>query len=212
MVKTRAVFFWMTGVITPNLLTLATRALANLGKPEANLLALPGWSWLVQGLACGQVDGPAFCTAICQQCGLVIPAGELERQILAQLTPGSKVLETINLLPEAYERWLVVDLPRAWLDAAAGRVGLEPSFQAGRQVVLPESGLAETMPAALDYLAGKAHIPLAEGLLIDASNRRAVQALRHGMQAAIFLDARRLEREFILRYFIDRPQPAHKPN
>lgn len=210
MVKTRALFFWLSGVIVPSLQTLLARALSDCGKSEVNLPGLTGFAGLCERLALGRIDSPAFCAALCEQTRLAAGPLELEAKIRERLKPLPRVLATIELLPEAYERWLVVDLPQGWLAETEG-LDLKRYFRQDRQVLLAGSGLPRLMPDVLYFLARRSQVPLEEGLLIDASARRVVQALNHGTQAAIFVDARRMEREFVMRYFIDRPQPGHKP-
>ena len=211
MVKTGAIYFWLSGTIAPSVPGLLRQALAELGKPDENLLGHPGFASLCEALALGRASPRSFCGTIAEMVGLTIKAELLEGKILKHIEADTRALKTIDRLPEVYERWLVVDYPPAWFEAAAERMGVRRFFQSDRIIKLAECGLEQLMPDAVDYLARKPGIPPAERLLIDVSHRRAIQALRSGMHAAIYVDPRRLEREFTMRYLIPGSQPIHQP-
>lgn len=208
----RGIFFWLTGVYTQPFDTLIAQALNQTKGMAVNPLALPNFTVQVEGLATGKIDGLDFCQALNQAAGIKGSPAALRDQILDCITPNPGVTEATRLLPKHIQRWLVVDLPVEWFEKIAGQLELLTCFVPERIIFLPASKLQRLIPDAFYHLAYRAQLPMQECLLIDASARRAVQALKHGLSTEIFVDTRRLERTFVMREFIDRPHPVHKPN
>ncbi len=208
----RGIFFWLTGVYTQPFHTLIAQALNQTKRMAINPLALPNFAVQVEELATGNIDGLAFCQVLNQSAGIKGGPAALRDQILDCITPNPGVIEATRKLPEHIQRWLVVDLPVEWFEKIAGQLELLTSFVPERIIFLPTSKLQRLIPDAFYHLAYRAQLPMQECLLIDASARRAVQALKHGLSTEIFVDTRRLERMFVMREFIDRPHPVHKPN
>lgn len=208
----RAVFFWLSGVYTQPFISLAAQALNQTGGRAINPLALPQYAALIEQLVIGQIDGYEFCQRIGESAGIASHPSALADAILGSVTPSPVALTATGLLPTAFQRWLVVDLPVDWFESLAGRLGLGDCFSPEKRIFLPTSRLPQLIPDVFYHMAYCAQLPIQECLLIDASARRAVQALRHGLSTEIFLDGRQLERAFILRKFISRPHPVHKPD
>jgi FMN phosphatase YigB (HAD superfamily) len=206
------IFFWLTGVYTQPFQTLIAQALIQTKRMAVNPLALPNFAVQVEGLATGKIDGLAFCRELNGSAGIKGDPAALREQILDGITPNPGVVEATRLLPEHIQRWLVVDLPIDWFEKIAGQLELLTCFVPEQIIFLPTSKLQRLIPDAFYHLAYRAQLPMQECLLIDASARRAVQALKHGLSTEIFVDTRRLERTFVMREFIDRPHPVHKPN
>ncbi len=211
MLQTRALFFWMDGIITPSLYDLLSQAIFDLAKTRVNLLALPNYPRLCEALTLGQIDDLDFFHSISAAASLEIQPQALRERLLSRLSANPGVIPIIQLLPEAYDRWLVIAFPDDWFDQTAERVGVLACFPTEKMIRLPHSGLKQLIPDVFDFLPARAGAPVESALLFDASSRRCVQGLNHGLPTALYVDNRRLEREFIMRGFIDRPQPVHKP-
>ena len=207
----RGIFFWLTGVYTQPFHILIAQALNQTKRMAVNPLALPNFAAQVEGLATGTIDGLAFCQALNQSAGIKGSPAALRDQILDCIIPNPGVIKATHILPEPIQRWLVVDLPVEWFEKIAGQLELLTCFVPERIILLPTSKLQRLIPNVFDHLAIQAQLPLQQCLLIDASHRRAVQALNHGLSTELYVDNRRLERALILRKLIDRLQPVHKP-
>lgn len=210
--KTKAIFFWMSGIITPSIPEILSKVLLDSGKQDVNLLALPNFQKLCDELTIGKIDELKFCNAICEMTGLKMKPKIFQEKILDAVSLNASVKRIINLLPENYDRWLVVDFPKSWFDHVSQNQAVSASFFQDNIVLLSKSKLMNVIPDVFYHLAYCAHVPLDEGLWIDASAKRTVEALNQGMQAAVFVDPRRLEREFTMRYFVTLPQPVHRPD
>jgi hypothetical protein len=209
--ETRAIFFWLSGTFTQPLPALFAQALnEGCGRP-VNPLALVGFAAQVEELATGKIAGLSFCQTLSESAGSKVSPEALCDRILEGVIPNLGAVEATRLLPESLERWLVVDLPVDWFERIAGRLGLKACFAPERTVYLPASQLPRLIPDVFYRLGFLAQLSLQDCLLIDASARRAVQALKHGLSTELYVDNRRLERMFVMRKFIDRPQPVHKP-
>jgi hypothetical protein len=207
----RGIFFWFSGVYTQPLLALLAQTLSQDCGRAVNPLALPNYAAQVEWLATGRMDDLAFCQALGKAFGAKSSPAELRDRILDGMIPNQGAFEVARMLPEAIQRWLVVDLPAKWFERVDWLLGLHACFPPERRISLPASYLERLIPDVFDHLAIQAQLPLQECLLIDASTRRAVQALNHGLSTELYVDNRRLERALVLRNIIDRPQPVHKP-
>lgn len=118
----------------------------------------------------------------------------------AMVTPS--VLETLDKLPVKYERWLIVDFPRDWFNAIQQRLGLGEFFSLDRTLFTSELGLTHLVPEIFSQTTSRSGYPRNEIILVDGDTPRAVQAVREGYSATIFIDARRLKRDFVLRKLI----------
>jgi hypothetical protein len=211
MPDTRAVFFWMGGVITQALEPLLTQALADCGQSGLNLLARPGFAQACADLTLGKRTDLDFCRDLCALAGADCTPGELGAAVIRAFAPTPGVIQTVDLLPPAYQRWLIVDFPRAWFEPVCQRLAIRPCFPAERTVFLPECGLSDLIPDVFDRLAARAQLTMQQCLVLDGSSHRAVAALDRGFPSAIFVDARRLAREFVLRQFTARVPLEHRP-
>jgi hypothetical protein len=211
MPDTKAVFFWMGGVITQAIEPLLCRALAACGQTGTNLLVRPGFSSACQSLALGKLDGLGFCREICAMAEAAISPEALQAALIAAFDPTPGVIQEIDRLPSAYRRWLIVDVPRTWFEQVCERLLIHPCFPPGGLIFLAETGLDRLEPDIYDYLAVRAGLRLDQCLVLDRSSHRAVAALDHGFPSAIFVDARRLEREFVLRQFTAKLPLEHRP-
>ncbi len=210
--ETHSVFFWMDGVVTPPFSIILSKVLNDLGKNRVNLFALPNFAGLCDGLALGQIDDLTFCRSIGESAQLTIEPWALRERVIAAIAANPRVIQIIQLLPEPYERWLVIPFPASWFDQVAERLSILQCFTADKLIRLSQSGLGQVIPDVFYHLAWRAQITLPTGLLVDASSRRCVLSLNHGLPSAIYVDPRRLEREFIMRHFINQPQPMHRPD
>jgi len=205
-------FFWMGGVVTQPLEPLLSTALQDAGSPPVNLPAREGFAQACEKLTLGALDELDFFREIASMAGVPAPPEKLREALLARVSALPDILPTIDLLPPSFGRWLVVDFPRAWFELLKDRLGLAPIFQDDHILFLDESGLKSLVPDAFFYLAHRTGHRLTQCLLFDADSHHCVSALYHGFPAAIQVDARRLNREFLLREFIPRGPLEHRPS
>ncbi len=211
MPDTRAIFFWMGGVLTQSVEPLMRSALSACGQPEVNLYSIPGFNNIVERLAIGQIGENEFCRAICKMRETGTTPEMLREAAVAALAPVTRVCQTINLLPESYTRWLIVDYPQSWFEQARNRLQVDSCFSANHIIFLQDSHLDRLVPDIFHYLAQCAGFHLDQCLGFFASSRRAVAALHHGFPSAIFVDAARMEREFVMRGFTGKVSLEHRP-
>jgi hypothetical protein len=211
MPDTHAVFFRLGGVLTQAPEPLLREALASYGFPETNLYSVPGFSQACEQLALGQLDGIAFCRLISEISRTGVSADALQDALLAAFTPMPEVVSSINLLPEKYIRWLVVDYPRPWFGHIFDRLLVYDCFCDENILFLTEMNLPHFVPDALEALVQRSGYRRDQCLFLDYSSQRAVSALDAGYLPVIFVDATLLRREFILRHFTSSEPLEHRP-
>jgi beta-phosphoglucomutase-like phosphatase (HAD superfamily) len=211
MPDTRAIFFWMGGVLTQSIEPLMQAALAACGQPEVNLFSARGFASVCESLALGQLDDLAFCQAVCEMSGAKRSPEEFGNAVIASFSPVPRVIQTIERLPDTIQRWLIIDYPRSWFDQTRQRLSIHPCFHNEHLLFLQDSQLNRLVPDVFDFLAQQAKFRVDQCLVVDSNSHRAVAALDHGFPAAIFVDSVRLEREFVLRQFTARIPLEHRP-
>jgi hypothetical protein len=144
-------------------------------------------------LAAGQEDAGQFCSRAAGA------AGERSTMLCASLAAGVDALpgmpDLIAEMAQTCEVRLVSDYPAVWLLPALARSGLAHCFSAaGISYVADLGGFA----GILDALVTIGVISPGHTLWVDAHSPRTSEALRKGVDANIFVDARRLRRDLAL--------------
>ncbi len=186
---TRLVFM-AGGVVLPTLAEAATALLApdHTLRPE-QLLDL-------QAAACALADGrnrsEEFCARAAGICAREAAAGLLDERLAERLVAQPGMPDLIAKLAEALEVRLVSDYPPGWLLPALARSELARCFPAAEiAYTMDLGGLAGLFDA---LVADRVLLP-GQAIWVDAHSARTSAALRRGIDAAIFVDARRLRRD-----------------
>jgi len=210
--QTKAILFWMSGVVTQPVSTAAAGLLQAAGRPGVQVGVLPEFIQAHEQFTLGQMGDLDFCRQLGRLTRLESEPDALRQKMLAAFAPESLTLDVIRALPEAIERWLVVDLPRAWYEALAGRLSLPSCFAPERLVFLDQSGLKRLVPDVFYYLSQCARQEAGGCLLIDPRLRRAMAGIDHGFPSAHHVNLRLLKQEFYLRGFTGRTSLSHNPD
>ncbi|MDD5371189.1 MAG: hypothetical protein PHQ40_19070 [Anaerolineaceae bacterium] len=211
MPDTRAIFFWMGGVLTQSIESLLRSALAACGRPETNPFSAPGFASNCERLALGQLDDLTFCQAVCEISGAKSSPAKFRETVIATFSPLPGVTQAVQRLPDTIQRWLIIDYPRSWFDQVCERLLIQPCFPPERLLFLQDSRLNRLAPDVFDFLAQRSKFRADQCLVVDSNSHRAVAALDHGFPAAIFAGSDRLVREFIMRQFTARIPLEHRP-
>lgn len=200
--------YWMGGVMTQPISTLLAKVISETGS-HVNVLGLPGFERRCEELTLGKMDDLTFLQSICSDAKADLKPEELRTKLLAAMEPVADVVETINLLPDSIGRWLVIDTPRPWFELIYKRLGIDKCFADEQLIFLSQSGLSRIIPDVFKHLTRTVKKTAEECLFFDLRSRRSVQALNYGMASAIFVDARRLKREYLLRKMIAENYEMH---
>jgi|GEM_PF-1926101 len=205
MAKTGALFFWLGGVLAPSIPDLIAHTLFKSPIEKVNIHARLRTRQLTTDLCLGHITAEAFCHTLIQEHANGLTIAELETAVKNAVQLRGDVLDVIAQLPSDLERWTICDYPKAWYEAAIGDRGLAEVFFSDHILFTVESRLSHLVPNIFDHLSSATGHPLDTCLLIDALTPRAVDAVKHGLDATIFVDARRLKRDFVLRRMLPFP-------
>lgn len=205
MAKIQTIFFWLGGVITQTIPEVVARGLYCHPIEKVNIQARLHLRELVEDLYLGRMTGLSFCERAIEASGISFAAEELEAMIKDTVPLRASVLEVIKELPDTYQLWLISDYPPDWYGAIAERFGLSAYFPEDRLIFTSGCGLPRIVPNIFYYLVRQADQPMEACLMIDGRSARAVEAVKHGLPSAIFVDARRLKLDFILRRMLPPP-------
>lgn len=205
MSKIQTIFFWLGGVITETIPQAVARGLCRQPIEKVNIQARLHLRELVEDLYLGRMTGLSFCERAIEASGISFAAEELEAMIKDTAPLRASVLEVIKELPDTYQLWLISDYPPDWYGAIADRFGLAAHFAEDRSIFTSGCRLTQIVPDIFYYIVRQANQPMEACLMIDGISARAVEAVKHGLPSAIFVDARRLKVDFILRRMLPPP-------
>lgn len=208
MAEINQIIFWMGGVLTQSIPALLAESFAKAGR-SVNVLALPNFEQDTEELTLGKVNDLTYLKTISEKARLVFEPEKLREIVLGSARPCPGVVETIGLLPPSHKSWLIVDYPRSWYDQICGNLGITRCIPAERRIYLSRSNLPQLLPDVFKYLLQAIRVPAKQCLIFDLQSRRSSLALNNGIPSAVFVDAERLKREFLLRKFISQSYKLH---
>ena len=196
--------FWLGGVLCEPLseITLKVCGIGDIAKLDVT--AYLSLEVLREELALGQIDQHAYCQKVAQEISCQMTGTEMEIQIKEAFAIRENVLDIINALPNGYQCWIVCDFPRAWFSVLERELYQGGRLNKSNLIFSTDSQLQKMTPDIYSYLIQQVREPKEAVLMIDGDYRRAVSAVKHGYNAALFVDARRLRREFALRRISER--------
>ena len=191
------------GVVLPSLAEAASAFLVR-GR-ELTPAERGGLQQAARALAESKTEPLPFCTQAAGICGAPdgAAAARLHEQLANELAPNPGVPSLIADVALSYEVRLISDYPAAWLLPALARSGLAGCFPKAEIAYVANLGGFKGLFGAL--LAGDLLVP-SHTLWVDAHSLRTSEALRQGVDATIFVDARRFRRDLGLWRLI--PLPA----
>jgi hypothetical protein len=190
------------GVVLPTLAEAAASFLAP-GRTLTPGQRL-GLQQAAHALAEGREQPVRFCVRAAEICGEHggAAASLLDERLSNELPPQPGMPSVLSDPALTCEMRLVSDYPAVWLLPALGRSGLAGAFSAAEISYVADlggfSGLFDTLIA---------HRVISPGhtLWVDYHSPRTSEALRKGVDAAIFVDARRLRRDLALWRLVPLP-------
>lgn len=196
------VVFWLGGVIAGSIHEETMRALCPEAEPGSNSSLLHGLREQAEQLGVGRLSSQDYCRRALEIFTASGSPEQLEAQIMASLRPRADVLKVIQSLPPGCRRWLASDYPAGWLRVLLVDHGLDAWFPANRVVELARLGLKKMVPGVFAGILRSVKQPKEAVMLVDADGARAVAAVRCGLSATVFVEPKRLLRDFALREIV----------
>ena len=192
-------FFWFGGLITENLVDLSRNALAPHLSGKARVEAMIQLREPAEQLALGVIRPAEYCRNAAKILDSGLSAAMTEERLLESAASNQAVVRIIDELPDSYQRWMVVDFPKAWYRECADRWKLGGSIFESQTVFIEDLRQPRLVPEVFYNLPARAGKVMDECLAIDPVARRAVQAMRHGLASIIYVYPERLVHELALQ-------------
>jgi len=204
--------FWLGGVLCESLseITLKVCGIGDIAKLDVN--AYLSLEVLREELELGQIDKHTYCQKVAQELSCQMTGTEMDIQIKEAVAIRENVLDVINALPDGYLCWIVCNFPREWFSVLEGQLYQGGKLNKDNLIFSTDSQLQKMTPDIFSYLIKRVREPKESVLMIDSDYRRAVSAVKHDYNAALFVDARRLQREFALRRISERTDQMERAN
>lgn len=198
----RAVFFWFGGVLVQPLPDLLLQEIYGQPIEAVNPQTRLDLRALGQDLAIGRIDSREYCREAIRVCQTDLREEDLATGVIRGCALRASIFETIDRLPARYERWLIVDYPRDWFHPIDDRMSLLTRFPNECILFTSNCGLTRFVPDIFYQIIQRSNLSMEECMIVDGVTERAIESVRHGLSSTIFVDARRLERDFKLRKLI----------
>jgi hypothetical protein len=201
LLKIDAVALWLDGVLAPSLADLCAQVF--FAKPLASVdvnTRIRLWAAGEQ-LALGRIDTAEFSAQTISICGAAMTPADCEDALRAALVLREDVCAIVRELPAQTTCWVICGLPRAWVDVTTLTSVIPPE----RWLFSHEMHLPHLTPDVFTAWAVLTRLPMHACMMVDAETPRAVEAVKHRLHAAIYVDPKRLRREFVLRRMLPPP-------
>jgi FMN phosphatase YigB (HAD superfamily) len=194
----RSIAFWLGGIVAPHLWQLARDALALNGVLPTSELCYALLD-LGREVSTGALDSDVFCRRVTELPSVQIASEQLAADIEDRITLTPGILDLLDELRSTYQLYLLADYPDRWLRPLLQHTGLGQRFPDQSIIMASTDGGIRQAEDLQRALAAVQTAPLDEALVIDSEPRRVMAEIRAGIKAALFVDVRRLRREFVLR-------------
>lgn len=205
MARIQSLLFFTGGVLVPRLAFLAQQALLPPDAPVKPCLALSLRN-LEKQLCSGRLGPQEFCRMAIKAAGAGFSPGELAGKMQQGIALAPGMLSLIEELSETCTLQALCDYPREWFLPALPRLGLPAHLPAGAIFFSARYEAASVSLGLISALVREGVILPGKTLLVDGCPERARQAIRAGVDVALFVDVPRLRRDLALWKLLPHPQ------
>ncbi len=160
---------------------------------ESARLQIIRWS---RGVVTGTLDSNAYLSRLEDLTGGDIRVDKLERRILDGAVCSTALIEILEDLSGDFNLWLLADLPPSWVAEILEASHLNPLFPSERKLDRSINDEARNYKDFIQRLIQIEELRPGSTLLVDQNARRSSIAIRLGLDVAIYVDPRRLRRDF----------------
>lgn len=193
------IFFWLGGVLTETIPELTRAALfPEAGGYEAVKMQQQIRD-LIEDLSLGKITSMQYCEQAIARCESSMTVSGLNRLIIDTASLQQSVADMVVEIPEASERWLIVDFPVDWFSELANRLKIYSLFPENRAIFTAELKIKRMVPDIFYHLPPKAGRAMDDCIVIDPVSARAVEAMKHGLATIIYVYPERLKHELAMQ-------------
>lgn len=196
MARINHIVFIAGGVLMPTVTQAALAALDLDRQPDARAqLALHD---LERALATGSITPELYCLRVIEQTGAVASAADLMAGVVQNtgLLPG--MLALVEGLAARVDLGLVSDYPAQWVRPIIENSGLSAAFPDGPNQITADLHSGGDYRRLFARLIALQVLRPGHSMWVDYNSLRCMAAIRAGVDAGIFVDARRFYRDLWL--------------
>ena len=205
------ILIWFGGVITELLAEITIQSLQSVQGVSGFFPQRDEIKNLADELSLGLRSPHSYCEQLIKTTNSHLDAKSLEDLILSKASLNNPVINLINSIPDNFEKWLISDYPESWFQVISSGEDCLADFSRDRVIFTSEGDLDEMVPMVFDFATRASGHSLDECILIDSVSSRAVESVRHGLSAIIYVYPDKLEHEFALRGILKTEQEILHP-
>ena len=198
----KEIIFWMSGVLTPSHSIVLEKSIYELTGKRIDSAVYHKNLSLFRQTSLGLIYPEQFCQEVCKAFPTEMTPSILNEKIISLISVDKNVAGIISRIPEKFEIRLIADYPDEWYGRISDAKIIQEHFPKEKTIFLPNLGCKDLERDFIGSLSEMIGLPFEKGLLVDADIKRAVQAISINLPSIIYVDPRRLDREFILRKII----------
>jgi FMN phosphatase YigB (HAD superfamily) len=206
MAEIRTVFAWMGGVLSETIPEAVARVVYSKPLEEIGFDARQQIKQWADELSLGRISGTRFAQHIIDLSQAKIEPERVQTAITGSLEFHDDAADVLKELASPVSVWIISDYPSDWHCQIYDRFHLSRYIPRDRVILTANCQLERMVPAVFFAILRASRSTIATSLMIDKKSSRAVEAVRHGLSSAVYVDAVRLRREFFLRRML--PAPA----
>ena len=197
------IFFQAEGIIIPSLYEATINILKN--KINKKLLKKTRNEIynLVHCLKLGMIDVDLFRKGIFKISKETISEGEFFDYFLNVRRSDRKLMQIMDKLRENYDLYLISQYPREWFEYLLNHFNDVKLFKNINVIYSTEGNLQKLFPDIFYLMRNFTGKSMEDCILVDVKADYLSNALRMGMNAVVYVDSFRLQREFVLRKMLE---------
>jgi hypothetical protein len=205
------ILIWFGGVITELVAEITLQSLQSGRDIRGFFPQRVELKQLADELSLGLISPLSYCERVIKTTNSRIDAKTLEELILGGAALNNTVINLIDSIPDKFEKWLISDYPESWFQVISSREDYLAKFSRDRIIFTTQSKLKDMVPLIFNFVVQASGHSLEECILIDSISSRAVEAVRQGLSAIIYVYPDKLEHEFALRGILKTEQEVLHP-
>lgn len=197
--KFQSILFWFDGAFGDSVasVTLKTLRPGISGAEKATLRQK--LQAVHQDMAIGKIDATVFCRKAIDLAQANIDASRLVTQIIDGINLNKSLFDIYCQIGTEHDPRVIVDIPQVWFTEVVKRWGVADNFPAPRLIFTETLKLERMLPDIAYHLPRAAGRNMADCILVDPLQMRAVSLHKLGLISTAFVYPRRLKIDLALQ-------------
>lgn len=195
----KSILFWFDGAFGDSTASITLRTLRPEISGAEKATLRQKLQALHQELAIGKIDAAAYCRKAVELAQVNEDTSRLASRIVEDITLNKSFFDIYCQIAAEHDPRVIVDIPRAWFTEVINHWGAAENFPASRLIFTETLKLERMLPDIAYHLPRAAGRNMADCILVDPLQMRAVALHKLGLISTAFVYPRRLKIDLALQ-------------